>query len=217
MKHATLKMSALALALSSGTAMAAGKSSDGVDAFIDGLDKNFSVTSNYVWRGRTASLGAPAVQGGATWNHDSGVSVDFWLSSSGASVLSNEYDVTVSYAGKADKFGYEAGIVSYHYPQAAAISSFHEFFAGVNVGNLNAYLYLNPDDDFGDNTYIELSADLGRFDVALGVNSNDVDANSYNQFTVTAALTNDLSLSLSETDEDGVRGEWALTYTVPLK
>lgn len=219
MKHVTLKMSALAIALSSGTAMAAGKSSGGVDAFIDGLDKNLSVTTNYVWRGRSQSAGVPAVQGGATWNHDSGVSVDLWLSSSAGAFASNEYDITVSYSGKADKIGYEAGIVSYSYPQNsfANIEGTHEFFAGINVNNLNAYLYINPDDNFGDNTYIELSADIKRFNIALGINSNDVVTDDYNQVTATVSLTKDLSLAVSQTDLDGDDTELALSYSVPLK
>lgn len=211
-----IKLSVLAAAMSSGMAMAAEQSS-GVDAFIDGLDKNFAVTSNYVWRGKSASIGAPAVQGGVTWNHDSGVSVDVWFSSSGASVLTNEHDLTISYAAKTDKFGWEAGIIDYQYPQAGTAGSFHEFFGGININNLNAYLYINPDDDFGNNKYIELSADISRFNIALGVNSNDADANSYNQITTTVSLTNNLSLAWSETDEDSVRGEWSLTYNVPLK
>jgi len=216
MKHATLKLSALAVALSSSMAMAADKSSGGVDAFIDDLDKNFSVTSNYVWRGLSASAGAPAVQGGATYNHDSGVSVDLWFSSSAAGVTSNEYDITVSYAGKADKIGYEAGLISYHYPQDSfsTTDSFFEIFAGVNVNNLNAYLYL---DNENDNTYIELSADVSRFNIALGINSNDNPASDYNQVTAGVALTKDLSLSVSQTDLDGDDTQWALTYNVPLK
>lgn len=210
-----IKLSTLAIALSSATAMAADKSSD-VDAFIDGLDKNFSVTSNYVWRGQSASIGAPAVQGGVTYNHDSGVSVDFWLSSSGASVLTNEYDITVSYSGKADKFGYEAGIISYSYPQVDG-GGFHEFFGGINVNNLNAYLYIGKDSGDDDNTYIELSADIERFNVALGVNSNDVVAKDYNQITLGVSLTKDLSLAVSQSDLDGDDTQWALTYNVPLK
>ena len=216
MKHATIKLSALAVALSSSMAMAAEKPSNDVDTFIDGLDKNFSITSNYVWRGQSASGGAPAVQGGATWNHDSGVSVDMWFSSSGSSIFSNEYDLTVSYAGKTDKIGYEAGVISYHYPQDSALTpdSFYEIFAGVNVNNMNAYLYLDSEND---NTYIELSADVSRFNVALGINSNDNAANDYNQITAGVALTNDLSLSVSQTDLDGDDTQWALTYNVPLK
>jgi len=215
MNNKLIKLSALAIALSSNMAMAAEKPSE-VDSFIDGLDKNFSITSNYVWRGQSASIGAPAVQGGATYNHDSGVSVDFWLSSSAASVITNEYDITVSYAGKADKLGYEAGIISYSYPQVDG-GGFHEFFAGVNVNNLNAYLYIGKDSADDDNTYIELSADINRFNIALGVNSNDVVTKDYNQITAAVSLTKDLSLSVSQSDLDGDDTQWALTYNVPLK
>lgn len=208
-----IKLSALAIALSSTTAMAANQTS-GVDSFIDGLDKNLSITSNYVWRGLTQGGSAPAVQGGATYNHDSGVSVDFWLSSSAGA--SNEYDITVSYAQKTKDFGYEAGIVSYSYPQVDGGGQ-HEFFGGINVKQMNAYLYINPDNATGDNVYIELSADINRFNVALGINSNDNVAADYNQVTVGVSLTKDLSMAVSQTDLDGDDTELALTYNIPLK
>lgn len=208
-----LKLSALAIALSSNMAMAAEQTS-AVDSFIDGLDKNLAITSNYVWRGLSQGGSAPAVQGGATYNHDSGVSVDFWLSSSAGA--SNEYDITVSYAKQMKDFGFEAGVVSYSYPQIAGGGT-HEFFGGINVNQMNAYLYINPDNASGDNLYIELSADISRFNVALGINSNDFVALDYNQITVAASLTKDLTLAVSQTDLDGDHSEWALTYSVPLK
>lgn len=208
-----IKLSALAIALSSNMAMAAEKPAT-VDSFFDGLDKNLSITSNYVWRGQTQGGSAPAVQGGATYNHDSGVSVDFWLSSSAGA--SNEYDITISYAQQTKDFGYEAGIVSYSYPQVDGGGA-HEFFGGINVKQMNAYLYINPDSATGDNVYIELSADINRFNIALGINSNDNVAADYNQITLAANLTKDLSLSVSQTDLDGDDTELALTYNIPLK
>lgn len=213
-------MGAVALAVSSNMALAANaQPATDMGSFIDSLDKSFAVTSNYVWRGKSVSAGTPAAQGGVTYNHDSGVSVDFWLSSSGASFASNEYDVTVSYSGKVEKIGYEVGVISYHYPQDSFVSvpSFHEYFAGVNVNNLNAYLYINPDDNFGDNTYIELSADISKFNIALGINSNDAVANDYNQITATVNLSKNLSLAVSQTDSDGDDTELALTYEMAIK
>lgn len=207
-----LAASAIALVMSSNMTMAA-KAADG-GSFIDDLDKSFSITSNYVWRGISQGGDNPAVQGGVTYKHDSGVSVDFWLSSSAGG--SNEYDITVSYAGKAADFGYEAGIVSYSYPQVDG-GGFHEFFGGLKFNKMNAYVYINPDSAFGDNTYIELSADVNRFNLALGVNSNDFAALDYNQVTVKVNLTKKLSLAVSQTDADFDDTELALTYKMPIK
>lgn len=215
MKKTTLVLSAVALAVSSNMAIAA----KAAPSFIDGLDKSFSVTTNYVFRGQTLSAGVPAVQGGATYNHVSGLSVDLWLSSSVGAFASNEYDITVKYSGKTKDFGYEAGVVSYHYPQQAiaVIESSHELFAAINVKNLNASLFIDPDSANGDNTYIELSADLNKFNIALGINSNDFAARDYNQLTASVALAKNLSLAVSQTDLDGDDTELALTYTMAIK
>lgn len=213
-------MSAVALAVSSNMAMAA-KTAAASDAsnFIDSLDKSFAVTSNYVFRGLSVSGSTPAVQGGATYNHSSGLSVDFWLSSSSIGAAgggSNEYDITVKYTKKMKDMTIEGGLVSYSYPQVAGEGT-HEFFAAVNVQSINASLHINPDSDLGDNTYIEISADIDKFNIALGVNSNDFAAVDYNQVTASVALSNNLSLAVSQTDLDGDHTEWALTYEMPIK
>lgn len=208
-------MGAVALAVSSNMALAAKAApAADMDSFIDGLDKSFSVTTNYVWRGVTQGGSAPAVQGGATYNHDSGVSVDFWLSSSAGA--SNEYDITVSYGAKTADFGYEAGIVSYSYPQIDA-GGFHELFAGLKFSKMNAYLYIGEDAAGDDNTYIELSADIKKFNIALGINSNDVVAKDYNQITAKVNFNKNLSLAVSQTDADGDDTQFALTYEMPIK
>ncbi|MCK4710600.1 MAG: hypothetical protein KAU21_18440, partial [Gammaproteobacteria bacterium] len=67
------------------------------------------------------------------------------------------------------------------------------------------------------NTYIELSADVNRFNLALGVNSNDFAALDYNQVTVKVNLTKKLSLDVSQTDADFDDTELALTYKMPIK
>ena len=215
MKKSTLVMSAVALAVSSNMALAA-NAQPAAGSFIDDLDKSFSVTTNYVWRGVAQGLGAPAVQGGATYNHASGVSVDLWLSSSASNVASNEYDITVSYAAKTAEFGYEAGIVSYSYPQIDA-GGFHELFAGLKFNKMNAYLYIGEDAAGDDNTYIELSADINKFNIALGVNSNDNTLKDYNQITAKVELAKNLSLAVSQTDADGDDTELALTYKMAIK
>ncbi|MDH5425871.1 MAG: TorF family putative porin [Gammaproteobacteria bacterium] len=213
----TVLMSAVALAVSSNIAMAAAAAPD----FIDGLDKSFAVTSNHVFRGLSVSDEMPAVQGGATYNHASGLSVDFWLSSSSAGSAgsaSNEYDITVKYGKKTKDFSFEAGLVSYSFPQTGGASEgTHEYFAGIQVNNINAAIFINPDSLLGDNTYIELSVDIDKFNLALGINSNDFVPADYNQVTASVALTKQLELAVSQTDLDFDDTQWALTYSMPIK
>lgn len=218
-KKNLLAMSMFAAAMTSTTAFAAAApaASSGVDSFIDGLDKSFAVTTNYVFRGLSQAEGLPAVQGGVTYNHASGLSVDFWMSSSAGTAggLSDEYDVTVSYSGKADNISYEAGIASYNYPQVGTAVAAHEIFAGVSFNKINAYLYVNPKNDSGNNTYIELSTELtDRFTIELGLNSNDFVALDYNQITARVNLHKNLDYSISQTDLDGAKAEMALTYSM---
>lgn len=227
-KKNVVLMSAMALAISSNAAMAAKKGGD----FVDGLDKSFAITSNYVFRGQTQSDSAPAAQGGVTYNHNSGLSVDFWLSSSARAPKptidpftgiptyssSNEYDITVKYGKKTRDLSFEAGLVSYSYPQTGGASTgTHEFFASVDVKNISAAIFINPDSAFGNNTYIEVSAGVEKFNVALGINSNDTAAADYNQVTATVALTKQLSLAVSQSDLDFDDTQWALTYEMRIK
>ena len=220
-KNNLILTAGLIIALSSGLVAAEQKSNPvGNTGFIDGLDKEVSVTTNYVWRGFSQGGSAPAVQGGLTYEHDSGISANLWLSSSASSAAanaSNEYDMTVSYVMQRQKIGYEFGLVSYNYPQAGAGSSANELFMGLNVNEVNAYVYLNPDKKDGNNLYIELAIDIDAFNIALGINSNKTAAKKYNQVTGTVALSKDLSLSLSQTDIDGAKHELALSYNIPLK
>ncbi|MDH5517065.1 MAG: TorF family putative porin [Gammaproteobacteria bacterium] len=184
-------------------------------SFMDELDKNMAVTTNYVWRGIAQTAGAAAVQGGAAYNMKNGFGMDLWLSSSAAGG-SDEFDLTASYALQQDRTGYEFGLISYSYPQLAA-ASFQEVFAGVNANQMNAYVYIDTDSNRGSNIYLEFSITLADIKLVLGVNSNDVPTSDYNYISAALPLSKEMMLSFSQTDINGDKQELALSYSFPMK
>lgn len=94
---------------------------------------NIGAVSNYIFRGFNQTSGGAAVQGGLTYNHESGLSLGYWGSTvdytvvggpasySGASpvqITGTENDLILSYGGKVGEFGYGVGVIGYIYPQA---------------------------------------------------------------------------------------------------
>lgn len=77
---------------------------------------NVGATSNYLFRGISASADQAAVSGGIDYSHDSGVYAGMWVSTLGTGV-GEELDYYVGYAGSAGDFGYDLSYVAITYPQ----------------------------------------------------------------------------------------------------
>lgn len=83
---------------------------------------NFTLASEYIYRGIAQSRGNPAIQGGFDYAHSSGLYAGVWASS--ISWLSDtvgasanvEVDVYGGYKGTAGDFGYDLGVLTYNYP-----------------------------------------------------------------------------------------------------
>jgi uncharacterized protein (TIGR02001 family) len=84
---------------------------------------NFTIASEYLYRGIAQTRGKPALQGGFDYAHSSGFYVGVWGSNiswisdavPGASA-SLEADVYGGYKGTAGPIGYDVGILTYNYP-----------------------------------------------------------------------------------------------------
>jgi uncharacterized protein (TIGR02001 family) len=84
---------------------------------------NFTIASEYLYRGIAQTRGKPAIQGGFDYAHSSGVYVGVWGSNiswisdavPGAS-SSLEADIYGGYKGTAGPIGYDVGILTYNYP-----------------------------------------------------------------------------------------------------
>jgi len=84
---------------------------------------NFTIASEYLYRGIAQTRGKPALQGGFDYAHPSGFYVGTWGSNiswisdalAGASA-SLELDIYGGYKGTAGPLGYDVGVLTYNYP-----------------------------------------------------------------------------------------------------
>jgi uncharacterized protein (TIGR02001 family) len=109
-----MKKTAIAIALAAASATA-------IPAYADaGLSGNFSVTSDYRFRGVSQSNLKPAVQGGIDYNFSNGFyvgnwnsSVSDWTSANGAGL---EMDFYGGFATELGGLGLDIGAIYYYYP-----------------------------------------------------------------------------------------------------
>jgi uncharacterized protein (TIGR02001 family) len=93
------------------------------------LTGNFTLTSDYVFRGVSQTQGGPAIQGGIDYSHASGFYLGTWASNvewvstvAGTPPVafkdnnSMEIDFYGGYKGTAGDFGYDIGVITYYYP-----------------------------------------------------------------------------------------------------
>lgn len=84
---------------------------------------NFTIASEYLYRGIAQTRGKPALQGGFDYAHPSGFYIGTWGSNiswindavAGASA-SLELDIYGGYKGTAGPLGYDVGVLTYNYP-----------------------------------------------------------------------------------------------------
>ncbi|MEN8169411.1 MAG: TorF family putative porin [Pseudomonadota bacterium] len=80
------------------------------------VSMNVGATSNYLFRGISASADNAAVSGGIDYSHEVGVYAGMWVSTLDTD-LGEELDYYVGYAGEAGGFGYDASLIGITYPQ----------------------------------------------------------------------------------------------------
>jgi len=79
-----------------------------------------TLASQYVARGRSYTLGDPAIQASLTYTHNSGAYVGFWGSSANAAEkVYMELDLSAGYIGKvSDYITYDVGVTRFVFPSA---------------------------------------------------------------------------------------------------
>lgn len=162
-KIATLSRSALAVAAAvSGAALTAPATALAEDD--SPISANVALTTDYVWRGISQTLGEPALQGGFDYSHPIGFYAGVWGSSvdfGGPEHL--ELDYYAGYGSEIKGLGYDFGVIWYDY-------------------------YDDTDTDFGE-IYGSLSYDFGTFGIEAGGNYTDGFANSdANEYYVFAGV-----------------------------
>jgi uncharacterized protein (TIGR02001 family) len=146
------------------------------------LEGNFSVTSNYVFRGFTQSNSTAAIQGGFDLGHSSGLYIGTWASSiasgstDGGSLETNLYG---GYSFEIGGVGLDVGLLRYYYPKQDFVLSDSkwdttEAYIGLSYGPVSFKTSRAMTDYFGvDDTKGTLYYDLsGSFPISDSVALN---------------------------------------------
>lgn len=213
-------MNKLSQAIALATAMTAGLATAVTTHANDDIEFNAAVTSNYVWRGDAQGSDQTALQGGADYSHESGVSAGIWTSSLDGDT---ETDYYAAFGGEAGDFSYSVGAILYDYNNDDA--DFSEVNA--SVGLMGASLTYNRkiddnDDDKGtdDASYVSLAyglnlaEDIG-LDLAYGhtfdVDDSDSDSDKYDVLVSLTKSLPDFDFSLTATDKEDGENEFFIT------
>ena len=221
MKRSGIWITALALSMGSGTAMAQ-------------ITANATVTNNYLWRGLTQSLNQAAVQGGLDWSGESGLYAGTWVSNveyAPGDVYSYEHDIYFGYAGESGDFSYDVGWLYYNYDSAANID-FHEVYGSIGYGGFSVTASLlggteaeesdyeadfgvaGADFGFGQASYISLDYEFeteSGLVVGLHAGHHEGDymtwfnfaTDSYIDYSISFGINN-FTFTISDTDLDSV-------------
>jgi uncharacterized protein (TIGR02001 family) len=150
---------------------------------------NFSLTTNYKYRGQDQGNNKPAVQGGFDYAN-SGFYVGNWNSSIGFTNSGIEMDFYGGYKGEITKdVGFDVGVLQYYYSQKDKVTDFNttELYGALSYGPVSVKYSTTVSKDYfglgefygqqtglpapkGRNTgYLDLS---GNFEVAKGITLN---------------------------------------------
>ncbi len=211
-------MTKLSQAIALATAMTAGLAATAT-THAD-VEFNAAVTSNYVWRGDAQGSDTSALQGGADYSHESGVSAGIWTSSLAGDT---ETDYYAAFGGEAGDVSYSIGAIAYDYNKDA------DDFSEVNasVGFMGASLTYNrrvadSDDNktTDDASYVSLGYGLGladdlALDLAYGqtidADNTDTDADKYDLLVSVTKSLPEFDFSLTATDKEDGENEFFIT------
>ena len=174
-------------------------------ASFAGVTANIGVATNYLWRGSSLSNEGPAVSGGVDYAHDSGIYAGVWQSSEGfveadGGNATGETDLYAGYSGEAGPVSYDVGFVSYKYLQDDRVD-FDEIYFSVGY-DFVSFFYANSSDLETD--YMSLTFEYDRYSLVYGDYAYDLDSTSdYSHFDLSAALTDELSITYSQSDITG--------------
>lgn len=182
----------------------------GAPAMAADLTANLSVSSDYVWRGKTQTGGEAAVSGGVDYSYDANVYFGTWMSNTNVDLenggcCSSELDLYAGYTGDYKKISYDVGFIMYRYPQAASSENFEEFYGGVSYKQFSGKLsfssdkgsYLEGAVDFELPKKFLLTLHIGKYDYKSKTGTKD-----YTDFN--ASLNKgDITFTISDTDTSG--------------
>ena len=82
------------------------------------ISSNFTLSSNYIWRGMTQTMDSPGYSGGFDYSSESGFYAGTWGSNVSFGGAGLELDTYFGYSGEVEGgFGYDIGYINYGYPE----------------------------------------------------------------------------------------------------
>jgi len=181
----------------------------GTTSAIAETSANVAVTTDYVFRGISQSDGAPAIQGGVDYAHQSGFAAGVWASSVDDTVgdAGLEIDLYASFSATVDEFGYSVGFINYRYPggDTGTSKDASEVYLGGSYRNLGLTYYIGDSDLDAD--YLEFTAnfDMDRgvnLGVGLGHTFNDLGEDVTDFKIAVSTQIEGLDMELAYTDND---------------
>jgi uncharacterized protein (TIGR02001 family) len=155
---------------------------------------NFSLTSNYKYRGQDQGNDNPAVQGGFDFS-DKGFYIGNWNSSIGFTDAGLEMDFYAGYKGSiTETLGFDVGVLQYYYPQKNEPIDFDttEIYGAMSYGPATAKL-----------SYTTSSSYFGIED-SRGTLYGDLTAN----FVLVPQLTLNLHVGGTQFENDSMPNYW---------
>ena len=170
---------------------------------------NVAVTTDYVDRGISYSDGAPAIQGGVDYEHESGFAAGVWGSSidDTAGDAGIEIDLYASFSVTLNEFGYSLGYINYRAPggDTGTSSNVSEIYLGATYQNYGVTYYMGDNDLDAD--YLELTANFdmnrdARLSFGAGYTFNDVGDDITDFKVAISTQIEGLDMELAYTDTD---------------
>jgi len=185
------------------------------------LSANIGATSNYVFRGVSASGDDAAISGGIDYGHESGFYAGTWASSLGGG--GEEVDLYAGFGGEMGDIGYDVNVLYYWYPSFDD-SDYTELSGSLSYGPVSAglsytiqsdvddtgvegfvegdiYYYLSAGTDLGDGWSV--GGTIGYYDFENDASGNELSYKHY-QLDVTKSVGDfgDFTMSVSKADEE---------------
>lgn len=174
-------------------------------------DAEVSMKTDYVWRGVSQTDEDPAIQGGASYLHGSGIYVGTWGSNvEYGDEAHMQHDLYAGWKRSFKNFTIDAGVRQYNFYNSDADRDFSEAYIGGGYGPISVRYWAEvSDEDIGD--YLEANADFSLpkdFGLHLHAGHYDYDdGTEYVDYGVGLAKWFNgwkFDLTYYDTDDDGV-------------
>lgn len=169
------------------------------------LSTNVALTSDYIWRAVSQTLGDPAVQAGVDSAPEDDDEADV------------ELDLYVGYGGETEGgFGWDVGVIQYRFPGArkSLLNTSEEVYIGASYDFFSLMLYQDFDNE---TTYVEAGLEFALpYELSLGLHAGHFDFDDsadYADYRISLSRTiAEFDFSLDYTDTNLSNSECADGY-----